>query len=189
MLKRLYIYYKERYPLLARLLLGMIVFGEIYFIILLTVIIEIAFFYAYDPLCTWLVPNFGADDFTWRIVILVANLLILLYPLVRLVKSLRFTLFVIDAGRKKIEAMDSVKEKEKSIKFHETMSPLLMGAAIDIIVVMLVPNGIDNMVHIYVSSILLALLIVIQIVKFKMGRKGPAPDLGEDDESKLATTE
>ena len=35
MLKRLYIYYKERYPLLARLLLGMIVFGEIYFIILL----------------------------------------------------------------------------------------------------------------------------------------------------------
>ena len=35
MFKRLYIYYKERYPLLARLLLGMIVFGEIYFIILL----------------------------------------------------------------------------------------------------------------------------------------------------------
>ena len=35
MLKRLYIYFRERYPLLARLLLGMIVFGEIYFIILL----------------------------------------------------------------------------------------------------------------------------------------------------------
>ena len=35
MFKRLYIYYKERYPLLARLLLVMIIFGEIYFIILL----------------------------------------------------------------------------------------------------------------------------------------------------------
>lgn len=35
MLKRLYIYYKERYPIFLRLLLGLIVFGEIYFIVLL----------------------------------------------------------------------------------------------------------------------------------------------------------
>lgn len=35
MFKRLHIYFKERYPLLARFLLGVIVFGEIYFIILL----------------------------------------------------------------------------------------------------------------------------------------------------------
>ena len=35
MIKRLYIYYKERYPFFARLLLGLIVFCEIYFIVLL----------------------------------------------------------------------------------------------------------------------------------------------------------
>ena len=35
MLKRLYVYYKERYPIFARILLGIIVFGEIYFIVLL----------------------------------------------------------------------------------------------------------------------------------------------------------
>lgn len=35
MLKRLHIYYKERYPILARLILGIIVFCEIYFIVLL----------------------------------------------------------------------------------------------------------------------------------------------------------
>ena len=35
MLKRLYVYYKERYPLFLRFLLGLIVFGEIYFIVLL----------------------------------------------------------------------------------------------------------------------------------------------------------
>lgn len=35
MLKRLHIYYKERYPIFLRILLGLIVFGEIYFIILL----------------------------------------------------------------------------------------------------------------------------------------------------------
>ena len=35
MFKRLCVYFRERYPLFARLILGMIVFGEIYFIILL----------------------------------------------------------------------------------------------------------------------------------------------------------
>ena len=35
MLKRLHIYFKEMYPILPRLILGMIIFGEIYFIVLL----------------------------------------------------------------------------------------------------------------------------------------------------------
>ena len=35
MLKRLYVYYKERYPFFSRLILGIIVFCEIYFIVLL----------------------------------------------------------------------------------------------------------------------------------------------------------
>ena len=35
MLKRLYVYYHERFPILIRLLLGVIVFCEIYFIVLL----------------------------------------------------------------------------------------------------------------------------------------------------------
>jgi len=35
MLKRLNIYFKEMYPFIPRLLLGFIVFGEIYFILLL----------------------------------------------------------------------------------------------------------------------------------------------------------
>ena len=35
MLKRLHIYFKERYPIIPRLLLGFIIFGEIHFIILL----------------------------------------------------------------------------------------------------------------------------------------------------------
>ena len=35
MLKRLHIYFKERYPIIPRLILGLIVFLEIYFIVLL----------------------------------------------------------------------------------------------------------------------------------------------------------
>ena len=35
MLKRIYLYYHERFPLLLRLIVGIVIFGEIYFIILL----------------------------------------------------------------------------------------------------------------------------------------------------------
>ena len=35
MLKRLHIYFKERYPIIPRLILGLIIFLEIYFIVLL----------------------------------------------------------------------------------------------------------------------------------------------------------
>ena len=35
MFKRLNIYYKEMFPLIPRIMLGVIIFGEIYFIILL----------------------------------------------------------------------------------------------------------------------------------------------------------
>lgn len=35
MLKRLHIYFKERYPIVPRIILGLIVFMEIYFIVLL----------------------------------------------------------------------------------------------------------------------------------------------------------
>ena len=35
MLKRLHIYFKERYPIIPRIILGLIVFLEIHFIVLL----------------------------------------------------------------------------------------------------------------------------------------------------------
>ena len=156
--------------------------ANVYVTTILAVIIEVAFFYAYDPLCKWLVPNFGGDDFTWRIVILVVNLIVLLYPLVRLVKSLRISLYILDAGKKKIEDNEHVKDKEDTYKFHETMSPLLLGASIDIVVVMLVPNGIDNMVHIYVSIVLLMVLTLSQYIIHKKGKTGPTPDIIEKEE-------
>jgi len=163
--------------------------ANVYVITILAVIIEVAFFYAYDPLCEWLVHNFGADDMTWRIVILVVNLIVLLYPLVRLVKSLRVSLYILDEGKKKIDESEDVKNKEGTYKFHETMSPLLLGATIDIIVVMLVPNGIDNMVHIYVSLALVAVLIISQYIVHKKGMVTHVPDIDEKEEEQPAQTE
>ena len=152
-----------------------------YVLVFITIIIEVAFFYAYDPLCEWLVKNFGADDFTWRICILVVNLLVLIYPFTKLVSHLRFTLYFIDAGKKSIQDQDGIENKEEKLKFHEVMSPFLIGSIIAIVVVMLVPNGIDNLTHIYVSLAVIAVLIVLQIWKFVAKKKGPAPDLGEEE--------
>lgn len=52
MIKRIYIYYKERYPILPRFILGLIVFLEIYFIILLNMGV------------TWKDVHLGMAEFT-----------------------------------------------------------------------------------------------------------------------------
>ena len=169
-----------------------------YFLIFLVVIVEVIFFYSYDPLCTWLVNNFGMDDHTWRIIILVANLLILLLPLTKLVSLIRYSLYVLDAGKRNLAKQNDEISEDKA-KFHEVMSPFLIGAILDIIIVLLVPNGIDNMTHIYVSAAVLAVLILLQIRRIKANKTGPLPRLFEDgaepqpenpsEEQALETTE
>ena len=147
-----------------------------------TLIIEVIFYYSYDPLCEWLVANFGMEDIDWRVMILILNLIILLYPLKKVADYLRTALYVIEFGRKNVEREEyKVPKLEEKAKFHETMSTWIIGAIMDIILVMLVPNGIDNMMHINVSIILLIAFVLYQAWKFKKGKKSPVP-VGVEEE-------
>ena len=156
--------------------------ANIYFLLFFTLIIEVIFYYSYDPLCEWLVTNFGMEDIDWRVMILILNLIILLYPLKKVADYLRTALYVIEFGRKNVEREEyKVPKLEEKAKFHETMSTWIIGAIMDIILVMLVPNGIDNMMHINVSIILLIAFVLYQAWKFKKGKKSPVP-VGVEEE-------
>ncbi len=150
--------------------------ANIYFIILIIAFIEILFYYAYDPLCQWMVENLGYDDITWRIVLLLLNLACLLTPCDKLVAYLRLTLYVINEGKKNIEVLPKqLSHLKDGIKFHEVMSPLIIGAIVAIFLVVVVPNGIESIILLNISVALISLLLIYQIWKFKSGRKGPAP--------------
>ena len=156
---------------------------DAYFLVILIVILEVVFYYIYDPLCWWLSNNIGLDDFTWRISILIVNLLVLLYPCEKLIKSIRNSLHIFMIG-KKMGSYDVPREEEK-VRLHETLSPLIIGFAIDIVIVMLVPNGIDNMTHIYVAIGLLIITVAFQIWKSAKGKKDPSLEKLEEASAEL----
>ena len=139
------------------------------FLMLLVVLIECAFFFAYDPLSEWLTKNFGADEHTWRLVILFVNIIVLLEPCRRLAKFLRFTFYFVEKGKKQISSWN--RDEKLPPNFFENFSALAVGAFVTVVIVIFVPNGIDNFTHIIVLLIVLALTVVAQGMKYKNGAK------------------
>ena len=150
------------------------------FLVLLIVCIEIAFFFIYDPLSSWLAKNIGSDEYTWRIAILFANIAILLEPCVRLAKFLRFTLYMIEKG--KSHALEQGRETGKrSPKAYEYFSSLAVGAAMTVIIVIIVPNGISDYVHILVLMAVLAVTVGIQYREYRKELESVKSSDGTED--------
>ena len=151
------------------------------FLVLLVMLIEIGFFFIYDPLSRWLAHNIGSDEYTWRLVILFVNIAILLEPCRRLAKFLRFTLYLIDKGKQ----VDGVAGKSRRpAKVYEYFSTLGVGAIMTVIIVILVPNGISDIMHVLILGIVLALTVTYQIYRYRKGLKTNKPEELEDNEAK-----
>ena len=140
------------------------------FLVALIVLIEVFFFYAYDPLSDWLTTNYGYDEQTWRIGILVVNILILLEPCRRLSKIMRFTLYLVEKGKKQIGV------KQDKVAAYESFSSLAFGAAMTLVIVILVPNGIDSLLHVVILLALFIVISIIQSLMFRRGRKSKDKD-------------
>ncbi|MBQ7700903.1 MAG: cation:proton antiporter [Candidatus Methanomethylophilaceae archaeon] len=131
------------------------------FLIILIVIIEIAFFFLYDPVSAWLTRNFGSDESTWRIAILFANIIVLIEPSRRLANFMHMTIRMIEKGR------NMVSDSEDMPKIYNYLTTLTIGSFITVVIVILVPNGIPNIIHILVILIVFALILLYQVYKNK----------------------
>lgn len=134
------------------------------FIIVLILIIEIAFFLIYGPLSKWLAINIGSTEDMWRTAILFVNIVVLLEPCRRLAKFLRLVLSIMEKGR---NAFDRSELTYDSPRAYDYFSTLAVGAAIAFFIVLIVPNGIDDIVHIIVLVPALLLTVGFQIYKYR----------------------
>ncbi len=135
------------------------------FLIILIVVIEIAFYYMYTPLSEWLANNFGLDEYSWRLIILVANIFILLEPCRRLAKFLRFVVYLQEKGKSHINSRSP--EDAAAPVAYESFSTILVGAAITLFLVIIVPNGIDSVLHVLIMLGILVLIAVVQMHKYR----------------------
>ena len=150
------------------------------FLILLILFIEVVFFSIYDPLSAWLTANFGGDQYQWRIGILFANTIILLEPCRRMAKLFKFAIYLKERGEAHIysESVDYV----GSPFAYGYISTLAVGAAVTVLIVIIVPNGIDNNTHLLVLFAVLALVVGYQFLKYRQKTAKPKDDgLSEED--------
>jgi len=155
-----------------------------FFLVILIVIIEITFFCLYDPLSAWLTDNYGMGNYDWRVVILFANVIILLEPCRRLAKFLRFALYIMEKGRDHLESMSHSKPKAPIV--YEYFSTLTVGAMMTMAITIIVPNGMDSLIHVIVLLAVLAGTIVFQIVRY---RRAVANSETDQDASEETPTE
>ncbi len=138
---------------------------NVFFLIILIIVLEVGFFYLYTPLSDWLTKNFGADEYTWRIVILFANIIVLLEPFRRVAKFMKFSVYMIQKGKLN---QDMVYIKGADPKpTYEYFSTLAVSAAMTVFVVLIVPNGIDNLMHVFVLLVVLAGTLLYQAYKYR----------------------
>ena len=149
------------------------------FLFLLVIAIEVVFFFAYTPLSIWLSANFGNTEDWWRIAILFANVLALLEPCRRLAKFFQFIIYLRERGEAHLRS-DYMNEVESPFAYRY-LSTLAVGAAVDVLIVIIVPNGIDNLMHVIV---LLAVLVVVLIYQYFAYRKKLFPSTTQDIEGK-----
>jgi len=145
--------------------------ANVYFTAVLIAFLQIMFYFIYDPLSAWLLHNFGSDEFTWRMAILITNFIIQLALCIRLVYNIRLILHIINLGKR---AESIAIGDDDAVQFYESMNPYLIGGSLAIILIIITPNGIDTMLHILVFAVVLLIMSAYQIWKIKTNRKGPA---------------
>ena len=152
------------------------------FLITLIVIIEIVFYFIYTPLSFWLANNVGGlTEHQWRLIILFANIVILLDPCRRLAKFLRLIVYITERGRNHINEITH--RAEDTPKLYEYISTLHIGAAMTVVIVILVPNGIENLWHVV---ILLVVLVMAMLSQFYKLRKAVNPDKTEETKTETS---
>jgi len=150
-------------------------------------IIEVLFYFSYDILTDWLVDHFSGNDLWWRTGIVAVNFLVLLIPCRGLILNLRLVLYIMDIGRKRAEKMNL---GESETKFYEVINPIILAGALDILIIIIVPNNLGTIYHVIVAVAVLVAMVLYHLFKLIQKKKGPAlPDLPFEKKEEEQDTE
>ena len=89
-------------------------------------------------------------------------------------RFLRFTLYFINKGRTFTDGAD---DESRAQRLFENYSALAVGATITVAIVIVVPNGISDYVHILILLLVLMMILVYQAYKYR--NAAPADDVAK----------
>ncbi len=138
-----------------------------YFNIVVVIVIQALFFLIFDPLTWWLNENIGRLTYDqWGFVVILLNFGALLLPCYVIASSLRLIMFVLKPSKNGSKFKSS---------FYEVMNPLTIAALLDLLILLITPNGLEKPHHIVIFLCLAILVGLTQVWKMKTGKARPAP--------------
>ncbi len=141
--------------------------GNTYINIVVVFVVQALFFLIFDPLTWWLSENIGRLTYDqWGFVVILLNFGALLMPCYVIASSLRLIMFVLKPSK------NSSKFKSS---FYEVMNPLTIAALLDLLILLITPNGLEKPHHIVIFLCLAILVGLTQVWKMKTGKARPAP--------------
>ena len=153
-----------------------------YINILVIVLIEIVFYVGIKPAVDWLSASFGGGQIIWGILLLVLNFMTLALPIYHLVNNVKFLDELIITGARHIAKRDG-SGKEPGLIYQKFLdiNTYIMVAAIDSLIIVLVPNYLDLWYHLLVLAVAGSLLILFYGKKFRNSKKNTAFDDADED--------
>jgi len=153
--------------------------ATVYFNVILIVIITILFYYFTVDLANVLSDYLGFDFTLSMIIVLAAHMVILLIPCYHLVKNARLILYVMSKAKAKDESGDLDQEKAK---FYETMNPLAIAGAIDLAIIVILPDEFDRVFEILLGVGIITVIGLHQYWRLRSGKKSKqAAEIAEDE--------
>jgi len=123
---------------------------------LIILLVEVAFYMATPPVVQWLLVQFGSEPVMWNSLMLLFNFILIFLPTYKLMGNIKFLDRTITeaAEKRRQKGMDVLNER-----FLRT-NTLILAVAIDIIILMIVPNNLGVWEHIAVFAVALVILFV-----------------------------
>lgn len=145
----------------------------------LIIVISILFSKYTRDLCNFISEFFSLGTDIVVVMVYALHILVLLIPCFYLVNNLRVVMYAVDVSSKKPEGRGD----QDTIRFYQTMNPLIVAGGIDLALVVVIPDDFDPLWELILGSAILAVLIAYQCWRFAKGKRSKPMEIEKETEA------
>ncbi len=155
------------------------IYANVIMIVIITVL-----FYLYNTRLGFFLSDFFSIDFIIVMIgLFVFHILVLLTPCYYLVKNLRVVMYVMDESRKEMENYNP-----EQIRFYQTMNPLIIAGALDVLLVVIIPDDYNPMFELVAGILIVVAIAAYQYWRFAKGKISKPVEIKEKKEPETEDT-
>lgn len=144
--------------------------------VMMIIIISVLFYLYTTKAGESISEYFGIDYVLVMFLLLVAHILILLPPCYYLMKNLRVVMYIVDLSKHDPRDTD-----QEHIKFYQVMNPLVLAGALDIAIVVIIPDAYYRLSEVIYGALIIGIIVIYQYWRFHRGKFSRPVEVKEEE--------